>query len=172
MAAVKNPISRRQLGHLSGERRERAQRLDLVVAPGRHEAELLFRPHDPVDDPHQNHHAPVGVVPAVQQQHPQRLVRVADGRRHLGHHRLEDLDDPLPLLGRGEDRLRGVDADDLFDLAPHVLRIGGRQVDLVDDRHDGEVVVHRQVNVGQRLRLDPLRGVDHQDGAFAGGQRA
>ena len=47
----------------------------------------------------------------------------------------------LPFLGRGEDGLRGVDADDLFDLAPDVLRIGGRQVNLVDDRDDGEVLL-------------------------------
>src|SRR6185437_3481123 len=32
-----------ELGHLPRERRERAQRLDLVVAPRGHEAELLLR---------------------------------------------------------------------------------------------------------------------------------
>ena len=46
------------------------------------------------------------------------------------------------------------------------------QVDLVDDRHDLEVVVERQVDVGQRLRLDALRGVDDQDRALAGGEAA
>src|SRR2546422_7450468 len=43
---------------------------------------------------------------------------------------------------------------------------------LFRSRHDGEVVVERQVDVGERLRLHALRGVDHQDGALAGGQAA
>ena len=47
-----------------------------------------------------------------------------------------------------------------------------RQVDLVDDRDDLEVVVDREIGVGQRLRLDALRRVDEQQRAFAGGQRA
>ena len=42
-----------------------------------------------------------------------------------------------------------------------------RQVDLVQHRDDREVVVERQVDVGERLRLHALRGVDDQDGALA-----
>ena len=37
---------------------------------------------------------------------------------------------------------------------------------------DLEVVLDGQVDVGQRLGLDALGGVDHQQRAFAGGQRA
>jgi hypothetical protein len=44
--------------------------------------------------------------------------------------------------------------------------------DLVQDRHDLVVVVDRLVNVRQGLGLDALGGVDHQDRAFACGQRA
>ena len=40
------------------------------------------------------------------------------------------------------------------------FRIGGGQVDLVEDRDDLQVVLHREVQVGQRLRLDALSGVD------------
>ncbi len=35
-----------------------------------------------------------------------------------------------------------------------------------------QVVLQGQVEVGERLRLDPLRGVDEQHRALAGGQRA
>ncbi len=45
------------------------------------------------------------------------------------------------------------------------------QVDLVDDRDDLEVVVDRQVGVGQRLRLHALRGVHEQQRALARRQR-
>ena len=53
-----------------------------------------------------------------------------------------------------------------------LLDVGGGQVDLVDHRHDLMVVLDRLVDVGQRLRLDPLGGVDHQQRAFAGGEAA
>ena len=67
--------------------------------------------------------------------------------------------------------LRG-EADDLLDLLGHLLRIGAGEIDLVDHRDDGEVVLQGQVDVGQRLRLDALGGVDHQQRALAGGQAA
>ena len=115
----------------------------------------------------------VGVVPAVEQQHPQRLVRTRPWAAAPW---------PPPLRGsrrspcppwprRGSPPRRRCRSTSSICRA-HVLGIGGGQVDLVDDRHDGEVVVHRQVDVGQRLRLDALRRVDDQHGAFAGGQRA
>ena len=53
-----------------------------------------------------------------------------------------------------------------------LLGLGGGEVDLVDDRHDLMVVLDRLVDVGERLRLDPLRRVDDQQRAFAGGEAA
>ena len=50
------------------------------------------------------------------------------------------------------------------------LGLGAGQVDLVDDRDDLELVLERQVGVGDGLRLDALRGVHHQERALAGGQ--
>src|SRR5690606_2595612 len=46
------------------------------------------------------------------------------------------------------------------------------QVDLVEDRDHFQALLHRGVAVGDRLRLDALGGVHHQQRAFAGGQRA
>ena len=67
---------------------------------------------------------------------------------------------------------RGVDADDVLDLLLGPLGLGAGQVDLVEHRDDLEPGVDRQVGVGQRLRLDALAGVDHQQRALAGGQAA
>ena len=50
--------------------------------------------------------------------------------------------------------------------------VGGGQVDLVERGDDLEVVLQRQVAVGQRLGLDALRGVDHQHDALARGEAA
>ena len=56
--------------------------------------------------------------------------------------------------------------------ALRALRIGLRQVHLVQHRHDLDAEVERGVAVGDRLRLDALARVDDQQRAFAGRQRA
>ncbi len=66
----------------------------------------------------------------------------------------------------------GVEPDHVLDLLAHPVGLGGGQVDLVEDRHDLVMVVERLIDIGQRLRLDPLGGVDHQQRAFAGGEAA
>jgi hypothetical protein len=60
----------------------------------------------------------------------------------------------------------------LLDLLANALGLGGRQVDLVDDRNDFEIVMQREVGIGQRLRFHALRRVHHQQRAFAGLQAA
>jgi hypothetical protein len=79
---------------------------------------------------------------------------------------------PVPQLGRDLDGLERVEPEVAVDLLHHPVHVGGRQVDLVDDRHDLEAELHRQVQVRHRLRLHPLRGVDHQQRTFAAHQRA
>ena len=59
----------------------------------------------------------------------------------------------------------------VLDLPPRLFRLRAGQVDLVDDGNDLEVVVDGQIRVGERLRLDALRGIDEQQRALAGGQR-
>ena len=51
------------------------------------------------------------------------------------------------------------------------LRIGLRQIHLVEDRHDLDAEIERGVAVGDRLRLDALAGVDDEQRAFAGRER-
>ena len=75
------------------------------------------------------------------------------------------------LLGAREDRAARVEADDLLDLPPRLFGLRAGQIDLVDDRDDLEVVLDREVGVGERLRLDALRRVDQQQRAFARGER-
>ena len=48
----------------------------------------------------------------------------------------------------------------------------GRQIDFIDDRNDFEIVIQRQIGIGECLRLDALRGIDYQQRAFAGLQAA
>ena len=48
------------------------------------------------------------------------------------------------------------------------VRIGAGEVDLVDDRHDRQILFQRQVHVGHGLSFDALRGVDHEQCTLAG----
>ena len=86
--------------------------------------------------------------------------------------RLEDLRHAGAHLGAGEDRAGAVEADDVRDLAARFFGLRAGQVDLVDDRDDLEVVLDGEVGVGQRLRLDALRGVHEQQRALARRERA
>ena len=86
--------------------------------------------------------------------------------------RFEDLVDAGTFLGTREDRVARVEPDDVLDLPLRFVGLCAGQIDLVDDGDDLEVVLDRQIGVGQRLRLDALRGVDDEQRPFRRGQRA
>ena len=78
----------------------------------------------------------------------------------------------MPGLAAGAQHLVGLDAEGLLHLGDDLVGPGDRQVDLVEHRHDGQVVLHGQVGVGDGLGLHALEGIDEQDDALAGGQAA
>ena len=87
-----------------------------------------------------------------------------DGFEHVGH--------ALAGLGADEDGVGGVEADGAFDHFLGARDVGAGQIDLVDDRNDFEAVIDGEIGIGERLGFDALRGIDDQQRAFAGGQRA
>ncbi len=125
-----------------------------------------------VDDAKQHDDAEIAVVPAVDQQRLEGRVAVALGRRQPRDDALQHLGNVEAGLGRDQDGVRGVEPDHVLDLLLHLFGLGRRQVDLVEHGHDLVIVVDRLIDVGERLRLDALGGVDHQERAFAGGKRA
>ena len=141
-------------------------------AAGLHHADALAALERAVHQPHVGDHALVGVVLRVEDQRAQRRVASPCGGGTRRDDRLQDVAGADALLGRGQDHLIARDADHVLDLLGDLLRLGAGQVDLVDDRDDVEVVLQRQIEVGQRLRLDALRRVHDQDRALAGGQAA
>src|SRR6185437_7340438 len=62
-------------------------------------------------------------------------------------------------------------ADHRLDFLFHFRDVGGGQVDLVQDRHHFQPHFDRGVAIRDRLRLDTLRGIDHQQRTFARRQR-
>ena len=123
-------------------------------------------------DAHKHDDAQIGVVPAVDQHRFERLVALAGGWRQPLDDCFQHLGDVEPGLGRDADRVGRINADHVLDLRLDPLLVGGRQVDLVEDGEDLQVVVDRLVDVGERLRLDALAGVDDQDRTFTGGETA
>ena len=61
-----------------------------------------------------------------------------------------------------------ITAEQINHLLRHARYIGRWQVNFVEHRDNREVLLHRQVHISQRLRLDPLAGIHHQHRAFAG----
>ena len=49
----------------------------------------------------------------------------------------------------------------------HRGHIGIRQINLIDDRHNGESLFVREVNIRYGLRFDSLRRIDNQQRALA-----
>ena len=153
-------------------RREVAQAHHFAQLAGAHQADLHAAVHFAVEHSDQADHAFIGVVPAIEDQRPRRLAAAVGRRRHAIDDRFEHLVDADAFLGAGQDRVRGVEPDDFFDLRARALDVGAGQVDLVDHRHDLQPVIQRHINVGQGLRFHALAGINHQQRALAGGQAA
>ena len=75
----------------------------------------------------------------------------------------------MPVLARRQHRFARVEADDVLDLSLDRSGSARRQVDLVEHRNDLEIVFEREIRVGERLRLDTLRGIDDEQRTFARG---
>ena len=159
-------VDRRQL------RREHPGAVHVVGRVGAHHADALALLQGPVDDANEHHNAEIGVVPAIDQQGLERRVTVALGRRQSRDDGLKNFGHAQAGLGRDHERVRGVDADHVLDLLPDRLGLGGRQVDLVEHRHDLMAGIDGVIDVGEGLSLDALARVHHQQRALAGRERA
>ena len=62
--------------------------------------------------------------------------------------------------------------DDVLDLLNHSLRIRTGQIDFIDNRDNFQIIVQRQIDIAQCLRLHSLCGVYHKNCPVAGRQAA
>ncbi len=160
------------MGTRLGLRREHADLLAQMRCAGCHEADFVLGLEHAVDDAHKHHDADVIIEPGVDDQALQGLGGIALGWRNACHDRFQDFVNPHACLGAGQDGLGGVDADDILDLGTRTLRVGLRQIHFVEHRDDLDPEFDRRVAVGDRLRLDPLRGINDKQRALAGRERA
>ncbi len=138
---------------------------------GGHHADPVAWLDPAVHHPHIGDHPAVDVVDRVEDQRPGRRLWLALRRWDGLDHPVQQFRHPGAGLTRDPQAVGGVAADQMRQLLGVLVRLGRRQVDLVEHGDDDQVVLHRQVEIGQGLCLHPLRGVDQQDRALAGGQR-
>ena len=79
---------------------------------------------------------------------------------------------PMPILALAVDRFLGRNGENFLELPMNRGHVGIGQIDLVDHRHDREALFVREVDVGDRLRLDALGRIDDEKRAFAGREAA
>ena len=116
--------------------------------------------------------AAVGVEPGVENQGLEPVVGSTLGRRDALHDGLENVGNALSGLGADEDGVGGVEADGAFDHLFGAGNVGALQIDLVDDGNDFEAVIDGEIRISEGLGFDSLGGVDDEERAFAGGERA
>src|SRR3546814_20595578 len=91
---------------------EAADTVDQVLGATLHELDGEALADDAVDDPHEDHHAKVGIVPRIDEHRLQRLAALALGRRDLGDDRLEHFGDANARFGAGQSPPAGIYAAD------------------------------------------------------------
>ena len=144
----------------------------LHLRAGRHHADAVTLPNRAVLHAEKDNNTFIAVVERVENERLQRSLFVAARRRQLLH-------DGLQHLIHIETGLRGnarrglcLDTDDILDFRRDLIGLRARQIHLVDDRNDLEVVIQRHVDICERLRLYSLGGIDHKHRAVAGRERA
>ena len=158
--------------HRVALRAKHADLIDRMGRAGRHHANFHAFFQRAVNHPHQHHHAQIRVIPAIDQHRFQRRFHIAFGRRQLRHNRFQHIANAEAGFGGNIDTVFRIQPDNVFNLGFDALRLGGRQIDLVQHRHNLMVHINRLIDIGQGLRLNPLAGINHQKRAFASRQRA
>ncbi len=91
--------------------------------------------------------------------------------RHVANDCFENVSDTLAGLGARENRVVCFESDEVLDLLDRFLRLGARQVDLVNHRNQLEVVFDSEIRIRERLCFDTLRSIDDEQCAFTSRKR-
>ncbi len=85
---------------------------------------------------------------------------------------LQHLVDAYTVFGGNKGGVLGLQADHIFNLLNHSLRLRAGQIDLVDHREHIQIVIQCQIHIGQGLGFNALGRVHHQNSTVTGRQRA
>ncbi len=165
-------LAHTQLVHGNLGRALDAHAVDQEIGAHLHHAQGLALLDRAVKDAHRGNDAAVFVKVRIEDKGLERCVCVALGSRDQVNNGLEKLMDALAGLARDAHGVVCRDGQLFLDLFFDLVGVGRRQVDLVDRGHDVQVGVHGQRGVRDGLCLHALGGVDNQDRALTGCQRA
>ena len=163
------------VAHLAGrERVDRnacgrhdAELLGLELRSLRHRTQRLTGLEAAVDNADECEDAAVLVVRRVEDERAGGRVGLAAGAGIRSTIASRTSSTPRPVFAEIRRTCSGTSPSSSAISAAGAVGIGLREVDLVRDRDDLELVVEREVRVGERLRLDALRGVDEEQRALA-----
>ena len=141
-----------------------------VVDTSRHQANLVLGAQHAIHNTHEHDHPHVVVKPRVNDQGLQWRFRVALGRRNTANNGFKNLIDAIAGFGARPDRIGRLNANHVFNFLGGGIRVGGRQVHLVQDGNHLYTQLNRRIAVGDRLRLDALARVNYQQSALTGRQ--
>jgi len=165
-------VSRREgigLGHAGGED---SGLLDLVGSGGVEKFDAVAPFHGSGHAADVGNYAAVGVKDRVKDGGAQESILGVGRRGDEFDDCFEDVLDPdAHFCGSGNGVFTG-NGEDVLELFAALIDVGGGEVDLVEDRHDGEALFVGQVDIGHGLGLDALGGIDDEDGSFAGREAA
>ena len=143
-----------------------------MTSAGRHDADLGSQSQRTIHDAHQGNDAHVVVEPRIDDERLQRAVGITLWRRDTLHQLFEQFLNAQSRLGAHQRRIVGRDTDNFFDFVNDLGHIGGRQIDLIDDRQHLESLLQGRIAVGHALGFDALSGINHQQRTLAGRQRS
>ena len=86
------------------------------------------------------------------------------------NNRFQDIFDPQPCLRTGQNGLIRRNRQDVFELFLHRWNIGIREIDLVNDRDDRQILFHGEMHVRHRLGFHALSRIHYQHRALTGRQ--
>ena len=161
-------LARVQRVHLHAIRSPNPEVGDGVGACGVHECDGVALADDAVHHTELAHNAEVLVVEGVEDEGARGHGAIVRGRWNPFHHCRENVVDADAGLGGAQDGAGCIDAQDILDLFGDAVGVRGWQVDLVDDGDDLQVILHGEPDVSQRLCLDALARVDHEESTFTG----
>ena len=160
-----------ELGDILHFRAEDADFVDRIMRIGRHHFDLLALLQSAIDDAHNDNDTQICVVIRVNQKRLQGRSLVTLWRGQTFHNSFEHKVDTNAGLGRDRHSVRRINADDFFNLFFDAIGLSGRQINLVQHRHNLMSRVERVIDIGERLGFDTLRGVDDKERSFASCQR-
>src|SRR4051794_9675187 len=151
-------------------RSEHANLLDLITRVVAHQLDSRRFLHLAGHYPHVTDHPAVNIEYGIENERSERLVLRRVRRGYAVNDRFQNVLDTDSHFGTRVDGFFGRNRQNFLELPVHRGNVRVRQVDLVNDRDDGETLFVRQVNVSDGLRFNSLGGIHDQQRTFASSQ--